>query len=313
MLDIVVIGGGPVGLYAGFYAGIRGLNGLVLEAGNEVGGQAINFFKDKPVYDFPGMNKTTGKGLINALKKQIHTVKDRIEIKTNSLIQEYQKIEDGFKVKVNDEWIKTKTICISVGPGTAIPRKLEIKEEEKYNVSYFVKDLNKFKNKNVVIFGGGDSAVDWSNQIKEFSNVSLVHRRDVFRAKARSVEQLDQGVNIYTNSFVSSLDDSVVTLENQDGKNIKLKYDEILVQFGVITSFGEIKNWGMEFAKGKIKVDGWQRSTIPGIWAVGNACWYEGKIDVIASGLGNVVSAMASIATYINPKASPIFYSTNKK
>jgi thioredoxin reductase (NADPH) len=220
---------------------------------------------------------------------------------------------DGtFKLTTNWNVHYSKTIIITAGNGAFQPRKLDLENAETFessNLHYFVEDMNQFAGKKVVLFGGGDSAVDWALMLEPIAEkVILVHRRDKFRAHEHSVENLlKSSVGIKTPYFPSQLigDQSIteVVLEHaKNGQKEVWEVDDVIVNYGFISSLGPIKEWALKIEKNSIVVNSKQETNIPGIYAAGDICTYEGKVKLIVAGFGEGPTAVNNAKTYINPK-----------
>ena len=195
VFDVTIIGGGPVGLFTAFYAGMRKMSVNIIESLPQLGGQLSALYPEKYIYDIAGFPKISGQELIDNLIKQMHQFEPTITLEQD--VQQVEKQEDGiFKLTTNRAIHFSKTIIITAGNGAFQPKKLNLETAEKFegkNLHYFIKDLNQFAGKNVQIFGGGDSAVDWSLMLEPIAKkVTLVHRRDKFRAHEASVENLNE-------------------------------------------------------------------------------------------------------------------------
>ena len=313
--DIAIIGAGPVGIYAAFYAGLRGLKGFILEANNQPGGQAMSLYKEKAVLDLPGHYLLKGEDVITNLLKQYQRFGDQIILKTSFNVIDIHQNDDHFKITSSiGKIILAKTICLSVGPGALTPIKIKIPHPPDIDINYLVTNEQEFENKNVVIFGGGNSALDWARHFSHKSNVSLVHRRSVFRGNESTLETIKDNVKIYKPYKIKKITTNKIFLEKiKTQEELILSYEKILVQYGLQSSFGPVKNWGLTWEKGKIKVDAHKKTNIKGMWAIGNACFYEGKNYIITTGLADAIVAISSIAKFLNPQALTTFYSTDYK
>lgn len=320
MRDLLIVGGGPVGIYAAFIATLRGLEVTIIEGDSRLGGQAINVFGKKAVYDMPGFPDLTGEELVNNSYDQLMTKKDKVQVLVGEKVLDIKKEADKtFTINTSKGTYKAKTILLTTGNGLYQPRKLGVEYNDAANVIYTVDDFEKFKGKNVVVFGGGDSALDWANMIADngASKVTLVHRRDEFRAKGESVETFRNKKNTEILTPFSpkevKLKDGLATsiVVKSESEERELDSDFILVNFGAEVNRDMVKtNFDLKIEKMKIATEAWMKTSEEGVWAIGNACYYEGKITVIVAGYGEAVSAVASIATYIDPKASPTFLSS---
>lgn len=229
-------------------------------------------------------------------------------------VEHVEKQADGvFMLTTNNEVHYTKTIIITAGNGAFKPRKLELEESEKYenqNLHYFVDDLNKFAERNVAILGGGDSAVDWALMLEPVAkSVSLIHRRDKFRAHEHSVELLMKSkVQVLTPFVPVELNGeqaiSQVVLEEVKGDRKEvLEIDDLIVNYGFVSSLGPIKDWGLTIEKNSIVVNSKMETNIEGIYAAGDICTYDGKVKLIASGFGEAPTAVNNAKAYMDPKA----------
>ena len=313
--DIVIVGGGPVGGYAGFYEGLRGLKGLIVEASNNVGGQAITLYKQKQVLDLPGHESITGEEVIKRLYKQYSKFKNQVKLQLNWASKSVVKKKKYLLLKSeNNSIIKTKTICLAIGQGPISPIKLKIPNHDDLDITYNIDDIKNFYNKKVLIFGGGNSAIDWANELKDHANVSLIHRRSVFRANLANVKLLEKKVKIFTPYKIVNVTKKNVLLEETKTKIQKtLSYDKIIVQYGLRSFQGPIKDWELEWEKGKIKVNQWKQTSLDSVWAIGNSCYYEGKNYIITTGLADAIVAISSICKFLNPNVLTTFYSTDYK
>ena len=190
--DVIIIGAGPVGLFAVHQLGIKGLNAVVIDNLDKAGGQCIELYPDKPIYDIPGIPECTGEELTNKLLEQIKPFKT--EFFLNERVEEVQQKSDNWFIKTNNknEFIAPNLI-IAGGVGSFEPRKLTLKDTEKFEgkfIFYSVKDKDRFKNKNISIFGGGDSALDWALELSKFSKINLIHRRDEFRGAPHTLSEI---------------------------------------------------------------------------------------------------------------------------
>nr|WP_285846607.1 NAD(P)/FAD-dependent oxidoreductase [Priestia koreensis] len=310
--DITIIGGGPTGLFTAFYGGMRQASVKLIESLPQLGGQLSALYPEKYIYDVAGFPKIRAQELVNNLKEQMAQFDPTIVLE--QAVEKLEKQADGvFKLTTNSEVHYTKTIIITAGNGAFQPRKLELESATQYeskNLHYFVDDMNKFKDRKVVIFGGGDSAVDWALMLEPIAEkVTLVHRRDKFRAHEHSVEQLmNSKVEIKTPYVPSELvgEDEIkqVILEKVKGEEKEIiDVDDVIVNYGFVSSLGPIKEWELDIEKNSIVVNSKQETNIPGIYAAGDICTYDGKVKLIVAGFGEGPTAVNNAKSYMDPKA----------
>ena len=306
--DVLVIGAGPTGLFAVHQLGIIGLKSEVVDNLDKIGGQCIELYPDKPIYDIPAISECTGEELTKNLLKQIEPFKTNFHL--NERVEELKKDGSNWKVTTSKKKVFiTPNIIIAGGVGSFEPRKLSTKDAEKFegkSVFYSIKDKNLFKNKKICIFGGGDSALDWAIELSNFSEVTLVHRRAEFRGAPSSLEtvkKLEKNGKIrilapyQLNSIEGDKNIKSVSLKKEDGKIEKLEIDYVLGFFGLIMKLGPIANWGLNLDKKTIKVNTETFQTNQeGIFAIGDICTYPGKLKLILSGFHE--AALAARACY---------------
>ena len=311
--DVTIIGGGPVGLFTAFYGGMRQASVKIIESLPQLGGQLTALYPEKYIYDVAGFPKILAQDLVDNLKEQ--TAKFEPTICLEQAVQNVEKQADGiFKLTTDKEVHYSKTVIITAGNGAFQPRRLELEGASKYegkNLHYFVDDLNKFAGKKVVVCGGGDSAVDWALMLEPIAaEVTLVHRRDKFRAHEHSVENLKNSSVIIKTPYIPSelVGDGEyikqIVLDDAKGEHKEtIDVDDVLVTFGFVSSLGPIKEWGLDIEKNSIIVNSKMETNIPGIYAAGDICTYEGKVKLIACGFGEAPTAINNAKTYMDPKA----------
>ena len=294
--DVVIVGAGPVGLFAVHQLGIIGLKAEVIDNLDKIGGQCIELYPDKPIYDIPGIPECTGETLTKNLLEQIKPFKNNFHL--NERVQEISKEEENWKIKTNKNKIFiAPNVIIAGGVGSFEPRKFLVKGAdifENKSVFYSVKDKNIFKSKKVCIFGGGDSALDWAIELSKFAEITLVHRRTEFRGAEHSAEiarklEKESKIKIKTPFQIQSIEgkDKInsIIIKKEDGKIEEIKTDFVLGFFGLIMKLGPITEWGLNLDKKTIPVDTENFQTNKkGIFAIGDICTYPGKLKLILSG-----------------------------
>ena len=307
--DVIIVGAGPVGLFAVHQLGIKGLNAVVIDNLDKIGGQCIELYPDKPIYDIPGVPECTGKELTDKLLEQIKPFKT--EFFLNERVDEVrQDNKDEWTVKTNkgNEFL-SPNIIIAGGVGSFEPRKLPIKEAEKFEGKYLfysVKNKDDFKGKNITVFGGGDSALDWALELSKFSKINLIHRRNEFRGAPHTLSELKKlekegKVLIKTPCQLDAIEGEEniksITLKFDDGKVEKINTDIVLSFFGLIMKLGPIAEWGLNMDKKTVQVNSENFQTNKkGIFAAGDICSYPGKLKLILSGFHEV--ALASVECF---------------
>jgi thioredoxin reductase len=311
-VDIAIIGGGPAGMFAAFYAGMRQASAKIIESMPQLGGQLAALYPEKYIYDVAGFPKVTAQQLVNNLIEQLKhfPVETCLEEK---VLQVVKKAERHFEIVTDKGVHRSRAVVIAGGVGAFEPRRLELPEAaqfEKKNLHYFVSDLNAFAGQRVLISGGGDSAVDWALMLEPIAKeVTLIHRRDKFRAHEHSVEKLMiSKVNVLTPKELQKLHgtDKIerVTLRDvKTGETTDLDVDAVIVNFGFVSSLGPIAEWGLEIQDGSIVVDSRMETSIPGIFAAGDITTYPGKLKLIAVGFGEAPTAINNAKVYIDPTA----------
>ena len=314
--DIIIIGAGPVGLFAVFEAGLMKLKCHLIDAIPEVGGQLTEIYPKKPIYDIPGYPTILAGELINNLMEQASHFKPGFTLGERA--EKINKQVDGNFIVTTNEGTKHQApvIMIAGGLGSFEPRKPKIDvlhKFEKKGVEFIVKDPEAFIGKKIFISGGGDSALDWAIYFAEHndSSVGLVHRSESFRAHKDSVEkvaklQKEGKIDFYTNAEVIDLkgdeDLTMVEIKQKDQPNINVKLDVWLPLFGLSPKLGPITNWGLAIEKNAIKVDNTldYQSNIPGIFAIGDVNTYPGKLKLILCGFHEATLAVQKAYKIIN-------------
>ncbi|MFL4358297.1 NAD(P)/FAD-dependent oxidoreductase [Streptococcus uberis] len=311
--DITIIGGGPVGLFAAFYAGLRGMTVKIIESLSELGGQPAILYPEKVIYDIPAYPALTGAELTDNLIKQISRFEDRTTVCLKEEVQSFEKNNQGFTIQTNKGQHSSKAIIIACGNGAFAPRTLGLECEESFaekNIFYNVHQLDQFAGKNVVICGGGDSAVDWALALYGLAeSVTIVHRRDAFRAHEHSVELLKaSGVKILTPYIPKQLIgengqvSQIVLQKVKSEDSLTLDLDALIVSFGFSTSNKNLKNWQLDYKRSSILVNHLYQTNQEGVFAIGDAADYEGKVDLIATGFGEAPIAVNQAINYIYPE-----------
>ena len=323
--DAVIIGAGPVGLFQVFELGLLEIKAHVIDSLPEVGGQYIELYPDKPIYDIPAIPVCTGRELTNNLLKQIKPFDAQFH-----LSQEVSKLEqqaDGrFLISTSqDNHFLSKTVFIAAGVGAFQPRTLNLEGIDRFigkQLFYHVKNPDQFTGKRIVICGGGDAALDWAIHFSEIAaSVTLIHRRDEFKAAPKSIAKMRelcaskqmQLLIGQVNGYEAS-DDQLkeITFTNIDGENKQIPLDDLLVFFGLSPKLGPIADWGLNIDRKQICVDTQKfQTSIPGIYAVGDINVYPGKKKLILSGFHEAALAAFAAAEYLNPeKQIPLQYTT---
>lgn len=313
--DILIIGAGPTGLFAVFEAGLLKLKCHIIDALPQPGGQLAELYPKKPIYDIPGYPEVLAGDLVNNLMEQIKQFQPGFTLAETA--ETIDKLEDGTFIVTTNKGTKhhAKAVAIAGGLGTFEPRKPEIENisfyEEK-GVEYFVKDPELFRDKKIVIAGGGDSALDWSIFLADVaSEVTLIHRRNEFRGALDSVEKLQEYkklglVNLVTPAEVVRLhgDDHLTAITiNSDGQEQTLETDYFIPLFGLTPKLGAIANWGLEIEKNAIKVNNAldYQTNIDGIYAIGDVNIYPGKLKLILCGFHEATLMCQSVYNRLNP------------
>ena len=294
--DALIIGAGPTGLFTAHQLKLIGLNCEVVDNLDKVGGQCIELYPDKPIYDIPAIPECTGEELTKNLVDQLKPF--NIKFHLNERVDEVKNNKGTWQVKTNKGTeFSTPNIIIAGGVGSFEPRKFAPKECEKFenkSIFYSIKDKSIFKGKTVSIFGGGDSALDWAIELSKGSKINLIHRRDEFRGAQSTVQKVQDlakegKINLFTKYQLkdpkgsNSLESIDIMHDNKEVKNLKTDY--VLGFFGLIMQLGPIANWGLNLDKKTINVDTEKFETNQkGIYAIGDICSYPGKLKLILSG-----------------------------
>ena len=306
--DVIIIGAGPVGLFAIHQLGIKGLKAVVIDNLDKPGGQCIELYPDKPIYDIPAVPECTGKELTDRLLEQTKPFKTKFYL--NERVEEVKSEKDNWSIKTsnNNEFI-APNIIIAGGVGSFEPRKLSLKDTDKFegkSIFYSVRNKDDFTNKNISIFGGGDSALDWALELSKSSKITLIHRRKDFRGAHHTLEEIRKleklgKITIKTPFQLDKVEGNEkiqsITIKNENGKLEKIKTDIILSFFGLVMKLGPIAQWGLNMDKKNISVNPNNFETNKkGIFAVGDICTYPGKLKLILSGFHEV--ALASVECF---------------
>jgi thioredoxin reductase (NADPH) len=321
--DTVIIGAGPVGLFSVFELGILGLNAHVIDNLDKIGGQCIELYPDKPIYDIPGVPDCTGEDLIKNLSIQIKPFKPEFHL--NQRVNELKKNNKLWQVITSDNKIfETPNIIIAGGVGSFEPRKVDIKNAEKFEGKgfyYSVKDKSIFKNQIVAVFGGGDSALDWTLELSNIAKkVYLVHRRDDFKGAPHTLNKIKEiaksgKVEIKTFYQLKGINGDTKLENIQIQKNNEaieiLKIDSVIAFFGLKMELGPIANWGLNLEEKSILVNTKNFQTNEeGIFAIGDICTYPGKLKLILSGFHEGALAARECFARARPNENFVFQYT---
>lgn len=325
--DIIIIGAGPVGLFAIFQAGMLGMKVHVVDSQEIIGGQCSTLYPEKPIYDIPAYPKIMAADLIEQLELQAKPFAPTYHLNQQVVGLEIE--NDLYKITTsNNTKITAKAIIIAAGCGAFGPNRPPLNGIEQFegkSVFYFVKNRNSFADKDIVIAGGGDSAVDWAISLSEIAKtIFLVHRREKFKAAPESIRQLNElatngKIQLITNYQLDNLVGKNGTLEavevkNFDGNIRSLPANILLPFFGLSQELGPIKDWGLNIKNHHIAVDNsYFQTNIPNIYAIGDIANYPGKLKLILTGFAEAASSLHhAYGKVFEGKALHFEYSTTK-
>jgi thioredoxin reductase len=306
--DVLIIGAGPVGLFAAYYAGFRGLEVAVVDSLPELGGQITAMYPEKAILDVAGFPTVKGRDLVAGLVEQADTAKPTYLLGRTALSLDHG--EEAAVVGLDDGTsVTAKTVIVTAGIGKFSPRPLPAAAGwEGRGVEFFVPSFEPYAGKDVVVVGGGDSAFDWALHLHPVArSVTLVHRRDAFRAHQRTVEQVRAlGVDIVTRAEVTALhgDDLLAEVEvTVDGEPHRRPAQAVVAALGFVADLGPLTDWGMELEKRHVVVDSAMRTNLPRVFGAGDITEYPGKVRLIAVGFGEAATAVNNAAVVIDPSA----------
>ena len=323
--DVLIIGAGPIGLFAVFELGLLDMKTHLVDILDKVGGQCAELYPEKPIYDIPAVPYITGQGLTEALMAQIKPFGPTFHLQ--EMVETIERIGDPlFRIKTDGGKVfETKVVVIGAGGGSFQPKRPPIPGIEAYEASsvfYAVRKMDAFRDKRILIVGGGDSALDWTlNLARLASHLTLLHRRSEFRAAPDSVNKMmalvGEGKIDFVLGQVASLEGTNGTLaaanvKRNDGSVFRIACDAMLPFFGLTMKLGPVANWGLELKDGElIPVDTATFETnVPGIFAIGDINWYPGKLKLILSGFHEAALMAQKAHRYVFPDKKLTFQYT---
>jgi ferredoxin/flavodoxin---NADP+ reductase len=310
-VDVLIIGAGPVGLFGAYYAGVRLLSTVVMDSLEEPGGQITAMYPEKAIFDVAGFPAIKGRDLVEQLLAQAAPFKPDYMLGQQAVGLE--RGDSSFAVTTQSgQRVEARAIVITGGIGTFTPRPLPVGGEYLgHGMVNFVPDPSAYAGNDIVVVGGGDSALDWALMLEDIArSVTIVHRRDEFRGHQHSVELLKaSSVRIVTDAQISAVrgdpnvTDVDVTIKGQDAP-LTLPCDTLIAALGFTANLGPLMEWGLRIEKRQIMVDTAGRTSVPGIFAAGDIVDYDGKVKLIATGFGEVATAVNNAFAYLNPGKS---------
>lgn len=307
--DITIIGAGPAGLYASYYAGFRGFSVTLIDALSEIGGQVTAMYPEKEIFDVAGFPSVLGRDLIQQLWSQASQFPIDLNLSQNAA--KLERAEGGWIVECESGLqVSSKAVLITGGIGSFSPRPLPTGMEWLgRGLVHFIKRLDEHRGKNVVIVGGGDSAFDWAFALSPIAkSVTIVHRRPEFRAHEATVDKVKAlGVSLKVNAQVVDISGVEVVERVQiqtDSGYEDLPADLVIAALGFVANIGELANWGLELDKRHILVNTKMETNLPGIFAAGDLATFEGKVPLISVGFGEAALAVNNAAPYIKAGVS---------
>jgi Thioredoxin reductase len=320
--DISIIGGGPAGMFAAYFARLRNLKVALIESLPKLGGQPETLYAQKHIYDVAALPKVSGTDLTKQLNDQLNIM--NCDQYLNTSVSSIERKDDLWVLTTNKETIYTKAIIIAIGNGAFKPRKLTFDYDpiiEEKNLDYFVNDLNDYQDKDVVVAGGGDSAVDWSIDLsKVASHTSLVHRRNKYRAMESSVEKLNQSNVEQLNPYIikglnfnaqdnSKVDVTLKMIKSNETKIVTT--DKLLVNYGFVSDSKILRDWNVELNGPFIKVTQEMETNLPNVFAIGDIVTYPGKLQLIATAFAEGPIAVTKALRNLYPEKDYFEHSTS--
>jgi thioredoxin reductase (NADPH) len=313
LYDVTILGGGPVGLYAAYYAGFRTLRTKIVESLGALGGQITALYPEKWIYDVAGFPKILGRDLVDNLAEQATQYKPTVCL--GETVGTLTAQADGTLELTSERAThRTRTLLITAGIGAFHPKTFKnplIDGFEGRGLYYFIRSFQDFKDRRVLIVGGGDSAVDWALGLVGIARaVTLIHRRDQFRAFEDSVAKLRSSpVQVKTFYELRRLEgaqqvERAVIYQNKTNADEVLEVDAVIASLGFLSTLGPIQEWGLDLEHDSVRVNTRMETNLRGVYAAGDIVTYPGKVKLIATGFGEAATAINNAAAYLNPKAS---------
>lgn len=313
--DITIIGGGPTGLFAAFYAGMRGRSTRIIDSLPELGGQITALYPEKDVFDVGGIPRILAKDLARDLVEQ--GLQFGPDVVLDEQVREIVREDGLFRLVGRSGEYLTRAVVLAGGKGTLEPMELEVPGYHdllRKGVEYAVKDPSAWAGKKVVLVGGGDSALDWVLILKDYAaSTTLVHRRDGWRAHQATVARMQAAAaagRIVLRTFHevreihgSDRVEAVTIFDNRTGADVRLECDAVFTFLGFKPDLGPIAGWGLEIRKNRVKVSSLMETNIPGIYAAGDLVDYPGKMDLIATGFAEAAIAANQAVHFVDPSA----------
>jgi thioredoxin reductase len=311
--DITIVGGGPSGLFAAFYAGLRAARTKIIDSLPQLGGQLAALYPDKYIYDIPGFPKVLASEFVDRQIAQAMEFAPTVCLDQKVMYLGHR--NDGtIELRTEQEDVHlSRTAIIAAGVGAFVPRTLDlpdVKRMEGRGVYYFVKDLAAFKGRRVLVVGGGDTALDWSLSLQGVaSKVTLIHRRGTFRAHEQPLQEiLESSCSVLRFHELQSLHgdahvETATVFDNRTGEETTLEVDAVVLGLGFLANLGPIKTWGLEVVRNSILVDHTFQTNLPAVYAVGDIATYDGKLKLIATATAEAAVAVNYAKNYVDPSA----------
>jgi thioredoxin reductase (NADPH) len=312
LFDLTIIGAGPAGLFAAYYAGFRGLRTKVIDSQPDLGGQVTALYPDKFIYDVAGFPKVLGKDLVRNLVEQAMQYNPAVHLDTN--VQALERRDREIVLRTNAGDHRTKVVLVTAGIGAFTPKTYKRPELDQWigkGLAFAVRSKDDYRGKRLLVVGGGDSALDWALGLVDYAkSITLIHRRDGFRAHEDSVTKLFASpitVKVFYELRALRGGDRVaqaVIFNNKTQAEEIVEVDAVLAFLGLVSNLGPIREWGLTLHDDSIVVNTKMESSLPGIYGAGDIVTYPGKLKLIATGFGEAATAVNNAVTYINPQAS---------